>query len=150
MTPRRLHSILCVVLAIASAALAAPACGKTGESGLGGATTGSASGGGGFGGSDEDCDSKESNCGDATSGCIACAEASPHACRNQLNVCNSSLECREYGQCIEKCAQGDDACVSDCASMFPYGSSTYQELLDCVICKHCPVKCNAPGSGCGV
>jgi hypothetical protein len=81
-------------------------------------------------------------------GCVACAEA--FACKGELNLCNTSLECREYGQCIEMCAQGDDVCVSDCADQFPYGSSRYKELLDCVICKSCPVKCDGASSGCGV
>ena len=71
------------------------------------------------------------------------------SCSGELNACNMSLECRQYGQCIEACAQGDDACVSDCASRFPVGSSKYKALLDCVVCKQCLVQCDGVGAGCG-
>jgi hypothetical protein len=147
MVLRRFQLIVCVTVSIAAAALGGPACSKSGASG-GGGSAGSAGTGnsGGFGGSGEDCDTKETECGDATSGCVACAEA--FACRDELNACNNSMECRQYGQCIQKCAQGDDACTADCAASSPLGASRYGQLLECVVCKHCPVECDAPSAGC--
>lgn len=147
MLARCLRTSLCVALSIAAVALASPACVKPdmpGESGGGGASGNAGGSGGGGGGAD--C-SKETTCGDATSGCVACAEAG--SCNTELNACNMSLECRQYGQCIEACAQGDDACVSDCASSSPVGSSKYKGLLDCVICKQCLVQCDGVSAGCG-
>jgi hypothetical protein len=141
---RLLRICLCLSMSIAAAALGGPSCSKSEASG-GGGSAAAGSGASGVGGGD-DCDTTETVCGDATSGCVACAEA--HRCRSALNDCNTSIECGQYGQCIEKCAQGDDACTADCAASFPYGSSRYQELLDCVICKLCPVRCDASSSGC--
>ncbi len=141
-----LRTTLCVALSIAATMLVSPACTKTPAAGGGGAGGGSASGG--FGGTGEDCDTKETSCGDQSGGCVACAEA--FACKDELNQCNMSPQCRVYGQCIEQCAQGDDACISDCAFMSPDGSSFYNKLLTCVICDHCPVRCDAASAGCGI
>jgi hypothetical protein len=142
-----LKASACIALSIVATMVVSPACSKTATTGgAGGAGGGSSVGG--FGGTGNDCDTKETSCGDQTSGCVACAEA--FMCKSQLNQCNMSLQCRQYGQCIAQCAQGDDACVSDCAFQFPDGSSKYDELLTCVICENCPVQCEAASAGCGL
>jgi hypothetical protein len=140
----QLASGLLFLLAVSSLEVAA--CGGSNAS-TGGGGAGGTGNEGGFGGATVNCDAKEANeCGDATSGCIACAEA--HACLDQLNMCNASQGCQTYGQCIEKCAQGDDPCVADCASQNGAGSALYQALLNCVICKECSLACVASASAC--
>ena len=132
-------------LALSLAALlpATPfACTSTSSTESAGSGAGAAAATGASGGP---CDNGGA-CGDAQSGCIACAEDGH--CKTALNGCNTSEDCQAYGRCLDACVQGDDECFAACADQYPTGNSAYQTLLTCVICQECPVACDGPGTGC--
>jgi hypothetical protein len=107
-----------------------------------------ATGAGGGGGSTPTPCNEEPQCGDAQSGCIACAESSE--CVDELNACNKSTDCQSYAQCLQACSGGDDECVNVCENSFALGSAIYNNLFVCVFCGVCYSICDGATQGCTI
>jgi hypothetical protein len=113
-------------------------------------STGTSTGGGGQDGGTTDggagmCD-QCSMCGDATSGCIQCAEDGP--CATQLGDCVLSDDCQAVAICLSACAEGSAECTQACSDQHKTGTPIYQSLFQCVICTSCPDACMTMQSGC--
>ena len=90
------------------------------------------------------CDQSSIDC----QSCQDCVTAPGKPCEAVLNTCNNSQQCIDYYNCITACAQGDQACYTNCQTTYPTGANQFNAFALCVVCQQCPINCDAAGSGC--
>ncbi len=115
--------------------------GATSSSSSSGGTAGGGTGGGG--GSVTPTTTCDINAADCTA-CITCSrETADGLCNVEAQNCFNDIECTDYIACFQACADGDTACLNSCDAIYPSGLDLFNVYASCVICKDCPVNCDA-------
>lgn len=91
----------------------------------------------------EPCDAL-GECGNAGSGCIACAQET--VCQAEMQRCDANLDCQQLLQAIKACAKEgpdkiDDACYNATIELHQEGYAIYYDIATCVWCGPCTTSC---------
>lgn len=127
-----------------------------GTSSSGGGGGGAQGGGGaGFGGSLSPTCDDEPVCGGGGNGdgggagCLECAVKELAPCGDAATTCKASTLCNAFASCMDACALTYSACLMDCETKSPGGTSEYAPLARCLYCDVCTTACVNPGVICG-
>ncbi len=89
------------------------------------------------------CDNS-GDCGDSTTGCIACAIS--YKCSDAYDACALDQGCVDFANCAGACA--DQTCYDQCVTDNPEGADLYNALLSCIFCDECFNDCDGALNGC--
>jgi hypothetical protein len=76
--------------------------------------------------------------------CLACEQqAEMGACSSETNACFADASCTGFLMCVSKCAAGDTACRSACATQYPTGATEADTVRSCICanCASCATQC---------
>lgn len=83
-----------------------------------------------------------------TGDCSTCSDCAQNGiCQFETLDCEFDCDCYNIIACIQAESCSTNACIDNCISLYPYGESTFDTLIQCLNCA-CVQSCQVPAGTC--